>query len=79
MKKEKMSDERIKGSLSELKPMHSFDLWGVLLDQYVLGGRKTNLYKKIARMNSVPQDEIKRVVRGYREFMDGKPSGESNG
>jgi len=68
-----MTDKKTIEGPSGLKPMHSFDLSRVLLDQYVLGKRKINLYKNIARRNRVPENEIKRIIRNYRDFLDGKP------
>lgn len=58
---------------SGLKPVHSFDLWGVLVDQKLLGQRKIDLYKSNARKNRVPEHEIMRIVQDYRDLLDGKP------
>lgn len=55
-----------------LKPVHSFDLWGVLLDQQVLGEKKIGLYREMAGREKVPTDEIERVVRDYRDLLAGK-------
>jgi hypothetical protein len=57
---------------SKLKPVHSFDLWGVVVDQYVLGQRKIDIYKENAQKKKVPEDEINRVVQDYRDLLDGK-------
>jgi len=67
-----MVNERAIVVSSGLKPVHSFDLWGVLIDQYVLGERKIDLYKETARAEKVPEDEITRVVQEYRDLLDGK-------
>ena len=57
---------------SRLKPYHSFDLWGVLVNQYVLGERKIALYRETARKRKSSEDEIERVVRDYQALLDGK-------
>jgi hypothetical protein len=67
-----MVNERAIVVSSGLKPVHSFDLWGVLIDQYVVGERKIDLYREIARLDMVPEDEIKRVVQDYRDLLDGE-------
>ncbi len=57
---------------STFRPVHSFDLWGVLVDQHLLGRRKIDIYKEIAREKKIPEDQISRVVEDYRALLDGK-------
>ena len=61
------------GKSSGLRPTHSFDLWGVLLDQNLLGERKIEIYKQQAGKNQLEEDEVRQVLKDYRDFLDGKP------
>lgn len=67
-----MTDKRKIEILSGLKPVHSFDLWGVLIDQSVLGERNIGLYEKKAGLCGVAKEESKRTVQNYRDLLDGK-------
>ena len=55
---------------SGFRPVHSFDLWGVVVDKYALGERKIAIYEKLAKREKVPEEEIKRVVRSYRALLE---------
>ena len=68
-----MSENRKMFVSPGLKPVHSFDLWGVLLDQQVLGERKIELYRETAGREKQSKDEIEGVVRDYRDLLAGKP------
>lgn len=57
----------------DLKPMHSFDLWGVIVDQHTLGQQKIDIYEEIARKEKISEHEITRVTQNYRALLDGKP------
>ena len=69
----KMNADEKKENSSGLKPMYSFDLWGVLIDQKILGQRKIDFYESNARKNRVPEHEIIGTVQDYRDLLDGKP------
>jgi len=56
----------------DLKPMHSFDLWGVVVDKHVLGTWKIRTYKELAQKEKIPEDTMRRVVREYRNLLDGE-------
>ncbi len=58
---------------SRFRPVHSFDLWGVVVDQHTLGQQKIGIYEEIARKEKVPEHEITRVTQNYRALLDGKP------
>ncbi|MBL7211833.1 MAG: hypothetical protein ISS61_05590 [Desulfobacteraceae bacterium] len=60
------------GVLSGLKRVHSFDLWGVVVDKHLLGQWKIETYEKLSKKEKVPEDNMKRVVREYRDLLDGK-------
>ncbi len=57
----------------DLKPMHSFDLWGVIVDKHVLGKWKIQTYEELAQKEKIPKDTVRRVVREYRNLLDGEP------
>ena len=55
------------------KPVHSFDLWGVVAHQHILGERKVKLYKALSRKAKVSEDIIGQVVKDYVDMLDGQP------
>ena len=56
-----------------IRPVHSFDLWGVILDQRIIGQYKIDRYRAFARENRVPEDEMERVVHDYLALINGEP------
>jgi hypothetical protein len=56
-----------------LQPLHSFDLWGVIVDQIILGQRKIQLFKDLAAKQGMPPEEIARIVREYQDLLNGEP------
>jgi hypothetical protein len=54
------------------RPVHAFDLWGVVVNQYFLGQHKIEIYEKMAKRDNVPQDVRSRVVQNYRTLLDGE-------
>ena len=55
-----------------LQPLHSFDLWGVIVDQIILGQRKIQLFKDLAAKQGMPAEEIARVIREYQDLLNGE-------
>jgi hypothetical protein len=53
-------------------PVHSFDLWGVVVNQYVLGQHKIEIYEDIAKRGHVPKEVTKRVIQNYRALLKGE-------
>jgi phosphoglycolate phosphatase-like HAD superfamily hydrolase len=56
-----------------LHPLHAFDLWGVIVDQKILGRRKIQLFRKLAAKEGMSPEEIARVVREYQDLLNGTP------
>jgi hypothetical protein len=57
---------------SGFRPVHSFDLWGVVVNQYVLGQHKIEIYEEIAKRAHVPKKVRERAVRNYRALLNGE-------
>jgi hypothetical protein len=57
---------------SGFRPVHSFDLWGVVVNQYILGQHKIEIYEEIAKRARVPKEVRKRVARNYRALLKGE-------
>jgi len=58
-------------TVSTLQTLHSFDLWGVIVDQNILGQKKIERYRALSTQQQVPKETIERVVREYRDLLDG--------
>jgi len=59
---------------SGIHPVHSFDLYGVLLDADKLGEQKIAQYEKLAGAQGMDPEAIAVVVADYRALMRGDPS-----
>jgi hypothetical protein len=57
---------------SGLVPVHSFDVWGVLIDANVLGGRKIDAYKKLAEQTGINPEVIAQNVNDYNALLRGE-------
>ena len=64
-----------------MTPVHSFDVWGVLIDANVLGARKVDAYKKLAQETGVDQEVVAQNVSDYNALLRGEPwtTGERKG
>jgi hypothetical protein len=59
---------------SGIHPVHSFDLYGVLLDAEKLGEQKIAQYEELAKAQGVDSAVIAMVVAEYRALMKGDPN-----
>ena len=58
--------------MPKLRPVHSFDLWGVVAHQHILGQRKIELYEKFSRKDNVAEEIIQRTIKDYIDMLDGQ-------
>jgi hypothetical protein len=68
----KMAAQREYALVEGLQPLHSFDLWGVIVDQISLGQRKIQLFKDLAAKQGMPAEEIARIIREYQDLLNGE-------
>ena len=54
---------------SELKPVHSFDLWGTLVNQEILGFRVLQAYRQLMNLHSLDQVVIEKNVCHYESIL----------
>jgi len=59
---------------SGIHPVHSFDLYGVLLDAEKLGEQKIARYEELAKAQGIDPAVIAAIVADYRALMRGDPS-----
>ncbi len=59
---------------SGLTPAHSFDLWGPLVDQGILGAQKAGLFREAARRENIPKEVVRTTLDDYAALMRGDPS-----
>jgi hypothetical protein len=59
---------------SGIHPVHSFDLYGVLLDAGKLGEQKIAQYEELAKAQGIDSAVIAVVVAEYRALMKGDPN-----
>ena len=55
------------------KPVHSFDLYGVLVDGIALGEQSIRLFEQVAPADGISPDDVARVVADYRALGRGEP------
>lgn len=58
---------------SGMTPVHSFDLWGVLIDADLLGARKVGAYQNHAQQTGVNPDIVTQNVSNYNALLRGEP------
>ncbi len=58
---------------SGIQPVHSFDLYGVLLDADNLGAQKIARYEELAKAQGIDPAVIAAVVAAYRALLTGNP------
>lgn len=68
-----MAAKREYALVEGLQPLHSFDLWGVIVDQVILGQRKIQLFKELAAKQGMSPEEIAHIVREYQDLLNGEP------
>ena len=52
--------------------MHSFDLWGVIVDSYELSNRQIALYRQLPKDKSIDPEKAAKVIHDYEGLRDGK-------
>ncbi len=52
--------------------IHSFDLWGPIVDATELGKRKVELYRQIAVDRNIDPEVAKKVIADYQGLIDGE-------
>ena len=57
---------------SGLTPVHSFDLWGVIVDSYKLSNRQIALYRQLAKDKNIDPEKAAKVIHDYEGLRDGK-------
>ena len=57
---------------SGLTPVHSFDLWGVIVDSYELSNRQIALYGQLAQDKNIDPEKAAKVIHDYEGLRDGK-------
>jgi len=57
---------------SGMTPVHSFDIWGVLIDANVLGGRKVDAYQRLAQEIGIEPEVIAQNVNDYNALLRGE-------
>ena len=67
-----MANEQFIIIRSGLTPVHSFDLWGVIVDAYKLSNRKIVLYRQLAREKRFNPEEASKAIHDYEGLRDGK-------
>lgn len=58
---------------SGLTPVHSFDLWGPLVNTEILGEEKVHLFKRVAELEGMDAKMAAGVVAQYRALNRGEP------
>ena len=56
-----------------LTPIHSFDLWGPLVNTEILGEERVRLFKKVAEKEQLDTEIAARIVAEYRALNRGEP------
>ncbi|NQU98805.1 hypothetical protein HQ533_05020 [Candidatus Woesearchaeota archaeon] len=54
-------------------PVHSFDLWGPIVDATKLGRKALEDYIDIAKVTSIPVEEAAKAAKEYKMLIDGHP------
>lgn len=58
---------------SGLLPVHSFDLYGPLIDSLILGEQSIRLFEQIARQEGISPEKAKEIIDNYRALLRGEP------
>lgn len=66
---------------SEIQPVHSFDLWGPIIDADKLGQKQIELYRQLASEQKIDPETVEKVVADYQGLLEGQPwaTGERKG
>jgi hypothetical protein len=63
---------------SGIQPVHSFDLWGTIVIQDVLGPRVLEAYKELMEEEGMPEEEIAQNIANYQGILNGDPKALEN-
>ena len=57
---------------SGLKPIHSFDMYGVLVDSWKLGEEQVRLYQEVASREKLNPTLVQKAIEEYRALNRGE-------
>ena len=56
-----------------IQPVHSFDLWGVIIDQGKLGAEQIELYRALAKDKGFDPGAVAKTIANYKRLLVGDP------
>ena len=67
-----MANEHFIMIKSGLTPVHSFDLWGVIIDSIAVSNRQISLYRQLAKDKDMDPEKAAKVIDDYEGLREGK-------